>query len=58
MEISGRICARCGVLPLDHDRRNGTREGYLTPEFTVEVEALVRGIYAIADRCPPKRQMG
>ena len=21
-------------------------------------EALVRGIYAIADRCPPKRQMG
>jgi hypothetical protein len=31
------------------------REGYLTPEFTVEAEALVRGIYAIADRCPPKR---
>jgi hypothetical protein len=33
-----------------------TREGYLTPEFTVEAEALVRGIYAIADRCPPKRR--
>jgi hypothetical protein len=32
------------------------REGYLTPEFTVEAEALVRGIYAIADRCPPKRR--
>ena len=25
------------------------REGYLTPEFTVQAEALVRGIYAIAD---------
>src|SRR5436190_21967475 len=23
------------------------REGYLTPEFTMQVEALVRGIYAI-----------
>jgi hypothetical protein len=33
-----------------------TREGYLTPEFTVQAEALVRGIYAIADRCPPKRR--
>jgi hypothetical protein len=33
-----------------------TREGYLTPEFTVEAEALVRGIYAIAGRCPPKRR--
>jgi hypothetical protein len=33
-----------------------TREGYLTPEFTAEGEALVRGIYAIADRCPPKRR--
>jgi hypothetical protein len=32
-----------------------TREGYLTPEFTAEAEALVRGIYAIAGRCPPKR---
>ena len=27
------------------------REGYLTPEFTVQAEALVRGIYAIAGRC-------
>jgi hypothetical protein len=27
-----------------------TREEYLTPEFTVEAEALVRGIYAIASR--------
>lgn len=27
-----------------------TREGYLTPEFTVDAEALVRGIYAIAQR--------
>src|SRR5215472_2287994 len=27
-----------------------TREGYLTPEFTVQAEALVRGIYAIAGR--------
>jgi hypothetical protein len=27
-----------------------TREGYLTPEFTVQAEALVRGIYAIANR--------
>jgi hypothetical protein len=26
------------------------REGYLSPEFTVEAEALVRGIYAIAGR--------
>jgi hypothetical protein len=25
-------------------------EGYLTPEFTVHAEALVRGIYAIAGR--------
>jgi DNA-binding Lrp family transcriptional regulator len=33
-----------------------TREGYLTPEFTVQAEALVRGIYAIADRCPPKQR--
>jgi hypothetical protein len=33
-----------------------TREGYLTPEFTVEAEALVRGIYAIDGRCPPKRR--
>jgi hypothetical protein len=33
-----------------------TREGYLTPEFTVEAEALVRGIYAIAGRCPPKHR--
>ena len=30
--------------------------GYLTPEFTVQAEALVRGIYAIAGRCPPKRR--
>jgi hypothetical protein len=30
-----------------------TREGYLTPEFTVQAEALVRGIYAIANRRPP-----
>jgi hypothetical protein len=33
-----------------------TREGYLTPEFTIQAEALVRGIYAIADRCPPKHR--
>jgi hypothetical protein len=33
-----------------------TRERYLTPEFTVQAEALVRGIYAIAERCPPKRR--
>jgi hypothetical protein len=33
-----------------------TREGYLTPEFTVQAEAVVRGVYAIADRCPPKRR--
>jgi hypothetical protein len=26
------------------------REGYSSPEFTVEAEALVRGIYAIAER--------
>ena len=26
------------------------REDYLTPEFTVHAEALVRGIYAIAGR--------
>jgi hypothetical protein len=32
------------------------RQGYLTPEFTVEAEALVRGIYAIADQRPPKRR--
>jgi hypothetical protein len=31
------------------------REGYLTPEFTIQAEALVRGIYAIADWRPPKR---
>ena len=33
-----------------------TREGYLSPGFTVQAEALVRGIYAIADRCRPKRR--
>ena len=33
-----------------------TREGYLPPEFTAQAEALVRGIYAIANRCPPKRR--
>ena len=33
-----------------------TREGYLTREFTVEAEALVRAIYAIADQCPPKHR--
>jgi hypothetical protein len=32
------------------------RDGYLTSEFTVKAEAPVRGIYAIADRCPPKRE--
>jgi hypothetical protein len=32
------------------------REGYLTPEFTMQAEALVRGIYEIADRCLPKRR--
>ena len=26
------------------------RKGYLSPEFTVEAEALVRNIYAIAER--------
>src|SRR5215472_7585107 len=31
------------------------REGYLTPEFTMQAEALVRGIYAIAGRRRPKR---
>jgi hypothetical protein len=35
-----------------------TREGYLTPEFTAQAEALVRGIYAIAGRFPPKRPIG
>jgi hypothetical protein len=33
-----------------------TREGYLAPEFTVQAEALVRGIYAIANRRPSKRR--
>ena len=33
-----------------------TREGYLSPEFTMQAEALVRGIYAIADRCRQKRR--
>jgi hypothetical protein len=33
-----------------------TREGYLTPEFTVQAEALVRGIYAIANRRRRKRR--
>jgi hypothetical protein len=33
-----------------------TRDGYLTPEFTVQDEALIRGIYAIADQCLPKRR--
>jgi hypothetical protein len=33
-----------------------TREGYLPPEFTAQAETLVRGIYAIAGRCPPKRR--
>lgn len=27
------------------------RDQYMTPEFTVQAEALVRGIYAIAERC-------
>ena len=41
-------CAPPGSVP---------REGYLTPEFTAEAEALVRGsIYAIVDRCQPKRR--
>ena len=31
------------------------REGYLTLEFTMQAEALVRGIYAIAGRFRPKR---
>jgi hypothetical protein len=32
------------------------REGYLTPEFTMQAEALVRGIYAIAERaCAPRQ---
>jgi len=35
---------------------SGTREGYLRPQFTVQAEALVRGDYAVADRCPPKRR--
>jgi hypothetical protein len=34
-------CAPPGSVP---------REDYLTPEFTVHAEALVRGIYAIAGR--------
>jgi hypothetical protein len=34
-------CAPPGSVP---------REDYLTPEFTVQVEALIRGIYAIAGR--------
>jgi hypothetical protein len=34
-------CAPPGSVP---------REDYLTPEFTVQAEALVRGIYAIAGR--------
>jgi len=29
------------------------REDYLTPEFTVQAEALVRGIYAIAEGSRP-----
>ena len=29
------------------------RADYLTPEFTVEAEALIRGIYAIAGRRRP-----
>ena len=33
-----------------------TREDYLPLEFTAQAEALVRGIYAIADRCPAKRR--
>jgi plasmid stabilization system protein ParE len=40
-------CAPPGSVP---------REGYLRPEFTAEAEALVRGIYAIAGRCPPKHR--
>jgi hypothetical protein len=43
------IAPRAGSVP---------REGYLTPEFTSEAAALVRGIYAIADRCPPKHRRG
>jgi hypothetical protein len=39
-------CAPPGSVP---------REGYLTPEFSAEAEAMVRGIYAIAGRCPPKK---
>ena len=31
------------------------REGYLTPEFTVQAEALVRAIYAIAERSKRNR---
>jgi hypothetical protein len=31
------------------------RAGYLTPEFTMEAEALVRGIYAIAGRSRCRR---
>jgi hypothetical protein len=34
-------CAPPGSVP---------RADYLAPEFTVEAEALVRGIYAIAER--------
>jgi hypothetical protein len=32
------------------------REGYLTPKFTVQAEALVRGIYAIAERSKRNRE--
>jgi hypothetical protein len=32
------------------------RDGETAPEFTVQAEALVRGIYAIVHRCPAKRR--
>jgi len=40
-------CAPPGVV---------VRDEYLTPEFTVEAEALVRGIYAIAGRSRGERK--
>jgi hypothetical protein len=43
---AGEECAPPGSMPC---------EGYLTLEFTVEAQALVRGIYAIAGRVLPRR---
>ena len=32
------------------------REGHLSPEFTIQAEALVRGIYALAGQSRPERR--